>query len=169
MMFISQKRLFLILLILVSTSGLNAQTPVTTISINTMTGMRYDVVRFKVKPGSRVKIILNNKDEMSHNLVITQPKSRLAVVNAALNLGDKSLQMNYVPKISKVLWSTKLLLPGESASITFTAPKKEGVYPYVCTYPGHGFVMYGAMYVTNQAMPPIKNDHNIPPGSVGNN
>lgn len=169
MMFIFQKRLFWVLLILVSVSGLNAQTPVTTVSINAITGMRYDVVRFKVKPGAKVKIILNNKDEMSHNLVITQPKSRLAVVNAAQKLGDNSLKMNYVPRISKVLWSTKLLLPGETASLTFTAPQKEGVYPYVCTYPCHGFVMYGAMYVTNKAMPSIKNDHNIPPNSDGTN
>ncbi|MEO8721264.1 MAG: plastocyanin/azurin family copper-binding protein [Ginsengibacter sp.] len=169
MMFILRKRLFWILLILISVSNLNAQTPVTTVSINTIKGLRYDVVRFKVKPGAKVRIILNNKDEMSHNLVITQPKSRFAVVNAALNLGENSLKMNYVPKISKVLWSTKVLLPGETTSLTFTAPQKEGVYPYVCTYPGHGFVMYGAMYVTNKAMPSIKNDHNIPPDSDESN
>src|SRR5690606_9142024 len=36
-------------------------------------------------------------------------------------------------------------------------------YPYVCTYPGHGFVMFGAMYVTtDKTMPPLKDDPNIP-------
>ena len=41
--------------------------------------------------------------------------------------------------------------------------QQPGVYPYVCTYPGHGFVMYGAMYVTpDDTLPDIKNDSNIP-------
>ena len=31
----------------------------------------------------------------------------------------------------------------------FTAPTKPGVYPYVCTYPGHWRRMYGALYVVD--------------------
>jgi putative heme-binding domain-containing protein len=31
--------------------------------------------------------------------------------------------------------------------LSFTAPTKPGVYPYVCTYPGHWRRMYGALYV----------------------
>jgi putative heme-binding domain-containing protein len=31
--------------------------------------------------------------------------------------------------------------------LSFTAPKEPGVYPYVCTYPGHWRRMYGALYV----------------------
>src|SRR5699024_10735854 len=135
----------------------------TTISINAIGGLQYDIVRFKVKPGSTVRIILNNKDDMSHNLVITQPGARLEVVKAAEKLGNEGLKMSYIPKTSNVLWSIPILDPGEKQAITFTAPEKEGVYPYVCTYPGHGFVMYGAMYVTNKEIPPIKEDPNIPP------
>src|SRR5690606_40117498 len=44
------------------------------------------------------------------------------------------------------------------------APEKSGAYPYVCTYPGHGFIMYGVMYVSHdQNMPPELEDENIPP------
>jgi hypothetical protein len=43
-------------------------------------------------------------------------------------------------------------------------PEKEGVYPYVCTFPGHGFIMFGAIYVNNRgAMPALKDDRNVPP------
>lgn len=33
--------------------------------------------------------------------------------------------------------------------MTFKVPTKPGVYPYVCTYPGHWRRMYGAMYVVD--------------------
>jgi azurin len=134
----------------------------TSISINAVGGLRYDLVKFKVKPGAKVKIIFTNKDDMNHNLVITKPGARLKVVNAAIALGNDGAKMNYIPKLSEVLWSIPILAPGETKTIAFTAPKKEGVYPYVCTYPGHGFVMFGAMYVTDKAMPAMKDDPNIP-------
>src|SRR5690606_23670034 len=93
----------------------------------------------------------------------------LGVANAALALGDRGSEMNYVPQTPKVLWSTRLIGPGETTSLSFKAPEKEGIYPYVCTYPGHGLVMFGAMYVTNQAMPPFETDPNIPSDdSAGN-
>lgn len=135
----------------------------TTVLINAVGGLQYDLVRFKVKPGANVKIIFTNKDDMSHNLVITNPDTRAKVVDAAIALGNEGAKMNYIPKIPEVLRSIPILSPGETKTITFTAPKKEGVYPYVCTYPGHGFVMFGAMYVTDKAMPPMKDDPNIPP------
>lgn len=48
-------------------------------------------------------------------------------------------------------------------SIIFNAPEKEGVYPYVCTFPGHGAIMYGAIYVTEEdEMPELADDPNIP-------
>ena len=33
--------------------------------------------------------------------------------------------------------------------LRFEAPTEPGVYPYVCTYPGHWRRMYGAMYVVD--------------------
>jgi len=37
--------------------------------------------------------------------------------------------------------------PRDSQRLSFTAPNEPGVYPYVCTYPGHWRRMYGALYV----------------------
>ena len=164
-MFLLPKKFLLFLLTLLFIVAAKAQQTndaVTTIKINAVGGLQYDVVRFKVKPGATVKIILSNNDDMSHNLVITAPGAREEVVDAALKLGAKGMDLDYIPRVSKVLWFVEVLSPGETKSILFTAPKKAGVYPYVCTYPGHGFVMYGAMYVTDKALPDIKNDLNIP-------
>ncbi len=140
-----------------------AGSSVTTIRLNAVAGLQFDEVRFHVKPGVKVKIVLNNKDDMSHNLIITKPGARLEVVNAALKLEEKGPQMDFIPKMSEVLWFIPVLAPGETKSVTFTAPKKEGVYPYVCTFPGHGFSMYGAMYVTASInLPDLAADGNVP-------
>ena len=43
----------------------------------------------------------------------------------------------------------------------FSAPKKPGIYHYVCTYPGHATIMYGALYV-GEKWGKIETDPNIP-------
>ena len=45
---------------------------------------------------------------------------------------------DYVPPGSKeVLAHTKLLGPGETDTVTFTAPFVPGRYLYLCSFPGH--------------------------------
>lgn len=159
----NRKRYFLLLFISLFTVKVFAQqneTAIRTINIKG-TGLQYDLVRFSVKPGETVRIVLANNDDMSHNLLITQPGAREEIVNAAMKLGEAGKKANFVPAGDKVLWFIPLISPGESQSVTFTAPSSSGVYPYVCTYPGHGFIMYGAMYVGLE-MPPLKDDLNIP-------
>lgn len=146
----------------------NAQTknekPAVRVPINAIAGMQYDLVRFTVKPGSKVKIILTNKSEEEHNLIVTESGARQSIVNAALRLGIKGKAMNYIPEKKEVLWAIRLLSPGETDSVTFIAPMQMGVYPYVCTMPGHGSIMYGALYVNSDGnMPDIRSDVNIPP------
>ena len=134
------------------------------IRIKAIAGLKYDIVRFAVKPGETVKIILENTDDMAHNMVFTKPGQREAVVRAAQMMGGEGAAKNYIPDSEDVLWGTKVLEIGETETLSFTAPEEEGIYPYACTYPGHGFVMYGAMYVTNSALPPLENDMNVPEG-----
>lgn len=133
------------------------------IVINAVDRMQYDLVRFKVKPDAEVKIVLTNKSEEEHNLIITEPGARQSIVMSALRLGLKGKSMNYIPEKKEVLWTIPLILPGETDSVTFTAPAQSGVYPYVCTVPGHGSIMYGALYVgADITMPDITEDMNIP-------
>ncbi len=147
-----------------SANTLTTADTVRTINIDVLVGLQFDVVRFKVKPGERIKLIFSNSDDMSHNLLITRPGARLDVVNEALSLGEKGPSMDYIPNSSSVLWAIPLVNPNQFRTLSFTAPKQEGVYPYVCTIPGHGFIMFGAMYVSSDGrMPELKNDPNIPP------
>ena len=46
-----------------------------------------------------------------------------------------------------MLLASKLLQPRQVEQLKFTAPKEPGIYPYVCTYPGHWRRMHGALYV----------------------
>ncbi|WP_310681660.1 plastocyanin/azurin family copper-binding protein [Aliifodinibius sp. S!AR15-10] len=129
-----------------------------------MAGLKYDKVRFMVSPGSTVRITLENVDEMMHNMLIVKPETRVSVVKAAETMGERGVEHDFIPKSSNVLESTPLLGPGGQASILFKVPDKETVYPYVCTYPAHGMVMYGAIYATRSPddLPPLDEDPNIP-------
>jgi len=163
------KALFILLLTVTAGTTANCQqirdTPVVNISLKAVPGLQYDIARFKVKPGAKVRISLENADDMSHNLIITRPGRRLNVVNAAQQLAEKGPELNYNPKSQQVLWAIPVVSPGQVKTITFVAPAQTGVYPYVCTFPGHGFVMFGAMYVLKEGdMPPLNTDVNIPEG-----
>ena len=128
-----------------------------TINVTTLAGLKFEPARFVVAPGDNVTLVLQNPDDMMHNLVITRPGARAAVVEAALALGENGPARNFVPASDQVLWATPVLNPGGNARLTFTAPPDEGVFPYVCTFPGHGLVMFGAMYVgRNVALPPAR-------------
>lgn len=130
--------------------------------IKAVAGLRYDRVRFSVKPGERIKFTLVNVDDMEHNLLITKPGTRLQVMDVANELGENGPKQDYIPASDNVLWSIGIVAPGHSAYVIFKAPEKEDVYPYVCTFPGHGLVMYGAMYVTTKDLPPLEEDSNVP-------
>ncbi len=154
-----------IILIIVAFTGpwdfLQAQ-PDTTVRIKAIPGMQYDQVRIKVRPRAKVKLVLSNIDDMSHNLVITKPGARIKVVEEGMALAERGPEMDFVPSIPEVQWSIPVLAPGEEASVIFTAPAQETVLPYVCTFPGHGYLMYGAIYVTDDELPALAKDMNIP-------
>ena len=111
------------------------------------TGLKFDLPGFHVKPSETVKLTFTNNDEMMHNIVFTQPETRLQVVEAAIALGAVGLEKHFVPDIPEVLAFTPIVQPGQDFTLEFTAPNEPGEYPYVCTFPGHGFVMHGMMFV----------------------
>ena len=132
------------------------------------TQMKYDVPAFNVKPESRVKLTFKNPDDLPHNLIICTPgKSKGKdkggeLIEAVLELGAKGEEMNWEPKgHPRILHSSGMVQPKKESVIWFKAPKEEGAYPYVCTFPGHGLLMYGAMYV-GVPMPPLEKDGNVP-------
>ncbi|MBN38312.1 MAG: Azurin [Opitutae bacterium] len=122
----------------------------------TITGndtMQFDVKEFSVKAGAKVELTFKNigklpKLAMGHNLVILKEGI------SPLKFGQKIMGMgasptNPLPKESlvEVIAATKLLGPGESEKLSFTAPKQAGLYQFLCSFPGHYAIMRGVMVV----------------------
>ena len=103
--------------------------------------MKFNTTAIEAKPGETLHIVLKNtgtvpKVAMAHNFVALK-----AGVDAAKFSQDAMMakDTDYVPAARKadVLGSTKLAGPGETVEVTFKVPAKPGVYPYLCTFPGH--------------------------------
>ncbi len=113
--------------------------------------LRYDLTRIVMEPEQKVRLTFENPDVMPHNLVIVRPGKREAIGLAALQLAPDHRDRHgraYVPESEDVLAATRMLETGESAVLDFRAPDEEGVYEYVCTFPGHWMVMWGRFIVT---------------------
>lgn len=111
--------------------------------------MMFAPVEVSASPGQPIKLILNNPDAMQHNLVVVKPGA-LEEVGMAGNEMAKDpdgIKKHFVPKSDKVLHATPLVDAGGSTVLRFRAPAEPGVYPYVCTFPGHWVVMNGKLTV----------------------
>ncbi|WP_020469056.1 PVC-type heme-binding CxxCH protein [Zavarzinella formosa] len=120
------------------------------IRVGTLTDqMLYDKDRMVIQAVKPVEFVFENTDIMPHNLVFIQPGSLEEIGNLAEAQGTQpgALERHYVPGSNKILLASKLLQPQSSEKMSFVAPKEPGVYPYVCTYPGHWRRMHGALYV----------------------
>jgi hypothetical protein len=53
-----------------------------------------------------------------------------------------------VTESREIVAATKLLETGQSETLRIRALRDEGVYEYVCTFPGHWTVMFGQLVVT---------------------
>ncbi len=113
---------------------------------NTMAEITFDQKELRVPAGTTVKLTLINesKDEtMHHNFVLIVRGAAQKVADEGMKLGQAG---NYLPTMDEVFAGTPMLGPGQSATITFSAPA-EGEYQYICTYPGHFSVMNGRFFV----------------------
>ncbi len=105
-----------------------------------------------MQAGKPVEIVFENTDLMPHNFVIAQPGAleevgKLAEATAQQpGAAGAALRARSRPRCCSAAGCCSR---GESQKLSFTAPTKPGVYPYVCTYPGHWRRMYGALYVVD--------------------
>ena len=113
--------------------------------------MSFDKERLAVQAGKPVEFVFENTDIMPHNFVIVTPGNLEKVGNAAEEFATQpgAAAAEYVPNMPAgvVLLKSKLLQTRQVEQLKFTAPKEPGIYPYVCTYPGHWRRMHGALYV----------------------
>ncbi len=119
------------------------------LKIGMLAGMRFNKSTLTVKAGSKVALEVLNDDptKMMHNWALVTKGSLNKVLQAALTLGPKAIELNFVPDIPEVLASTPQVAPDRKFTLYFTAPEEPGQYPYVCTYPGHGQLMRGILNV----------------------
>jgi len=120
----------------------------------TLTGsdlMKYDVTAIEVSAGQKVTLTITNagqipKTAMAHNFVLLKPGTD---VTAFATAGMSQAATEYIApdQADKVIVKTKFVGPGESDTISFTAPSA-GTYDYICTFPGHVMAgMRGVMTV----------------------
>ncbi len=111
--------------------------------------MIYDKETIVVAAGKPVEFRFSNTDNMPHNFAVVAIGSleEIGLMAEATAQDPDAKDRNYIPKSDKVLVGSRLLAPGESQAIAFDVPTTPGIYPYVCTYPGHWRRMFGALYV----------------------
>ena len=110
----------------------------------------YSLNRFEAEPGQPVRLELMNPDATPHNLVIVEPGTLEAVGMAATEMAkdpEAAKTGQFLPDSKSVLEHTRMLQANQTEVLRFIAPEKPGVYPYLCTFPGHWVLMRGEMIV----------------------
>lgn len=116
--------------------------------------MLFSVKQFTAAPGQPVKIVFTNPDATDHNMVFVKPGS-LAEVGMAANKMARdptNAKSDFIPreKSDLILHASPMIGPTRASLVhvlRFKAPQTPGIYPYVCTFPGHWVVMNGVMVV----------------------
>ena len=116
--------------------------------------MKFTVERIDARPGQPVKIVFYNPDATDHNLLVLK-EGALAEVGMAANemaKDPKNANSNFHPpgKEDLILAASPMIGPTRKKQVhvlRFMAPEKPGIYPYVCTFPGHWVIMNGQLVV----------------------
>lgn len=118
--------------------------------------MRFTLEKLVVEAGQPVKVIFTNPDATDHNWVLVKPGSMESVGMAANEMvkDPANATSDFIPAQLRdsIIQYTPLVGPGRSSKVhvlRFKAPAKPGIYPYLCTFPGHWVVMNGNLWVTN--------------------
>jgi azurin len=117
-----------------------------------MTGddsMHYNGDRFTVVAGQPVRVDLTNigskpATEMEHDFVLLKPGTDAMLFNLTCAMAKSD---GFLPpaQLDKVITHTAFAGPGQTVTITFTAPAP-GQYTFLCNYPGHYAAgMHGTM------------------------
>ena len=124
-----------------------------TITIATPPGqMKYDRPVIKAPPGAQLKLVFQNNDEMPHNIVFCQPKDGgndkgLDVAMEAWKMAEKGEAKGWIPDHPRVWAHSGMVAAHKLEEFVLKVPEQPGIYPYVCTFPGHAMAMNGELRV----------------------
>ncbi len=107
--------------------------------------MKFNVVKIKAEPNSTLQIkFLNNANMeiMKHNIVVLNSEDAIDEVGKAALSAE-----NNVPDHPSIIAASAMVGPGESTEVVVQVPGEPGIYPYICTFPGHYQVMQGQIIV----------------------
>ena len=119
------------------------------IEVGVLRGMKFDKKEIEAKAGEQLAIAFTNNDPdgLMHNLAVIKPGTRQNILEATIALGAKAIEKNFVPDSPALLGSTPQVAPGRRFTLYLTLPATPGDYEFVCTYPGHGQLMWGTLKV----------------------
>ncbi len=128
------------------------------IEIQVGDNMRFAPARLDARPGEQLRVVLKAvgtmpRTAMAHNFVLLR---KGADPKAFADKSATARDTGYIAPALKgdVLASTTLVGPGETAEVTFTAPRQVGEYTFLCSFPGHFVVgMRGTLVVSPRDMP----------------
>lgn len=130
-----------------SGSSLSART----VEITANDQMQFNVKAIEAKPGEELRVVLTNvgmmpKEAMAHNWVLLKAGSDVMAFSGA---AASAREQNFIPPNlqGEVLAKIDLLGPKQKGEVTFKAPDQPGEYPFLCSFPGHGVLMKGALTV----------------------
>lgn len=127
--------------------------PVPVVTVRTPAGqMKYDRPVIVAKPGSQIRLIFENLDEMPHNFVLCRPlpdkkDKGLEVAQLAWTLGAAGMDRQWIPESPRILAHTGMVAAHQKEELLLRVPEEPGTYPYVCTFPGHAMAMNGELRV----------------------
>lgn len=113
--------LFTLMSILLSSCG-SANVPSTTLQI-VMSDFKYEPAEFTVPAGKEITLNLKNEGAVAHEFVI-------------MKLGQSAGEKFGPEDEDNIYWEVELD-PGQSVTVTFTAPTEAGTYEVVCGTEGH--------------------------------
>ena len=107
--------------------------------------LQFDKDKFEVAAGTDVVLCFSNESRLvQHNWVMVLDGTGNQVAQRGIAAGPDN---DYVQAGDPdVIANTRLVNPGEAAEVRFTAPQA-GAYQFVCTFPGHNFLMFGEFAV----------------------
>jgi len=103
--------------------------------------MRFNVKRIDAEPGQKIRVQLKNegtlpREVMAHNWILLKAGSD---TNAYTETAASARNQNYRPASldNEVIAAIPLVGANETGEVVFNAPSARGVYPFLCSYPGH--------------------------------
>ena len=110
--------------------------------------LRFGQTEIRAAKGQVIRLELKNVGKipaLKHNFVLLAPGINIASFG---NAAQKAAEQDFIPAdmADKIIAHTSLIGSGEKDTITFTL-EESGVYPFICSYPGHQAVSRGVIII----------------------